>query len=495
MNQVICPPYEILEELEPGKKYRAVCPNSGQIVLIRRVRVDRGSQPDAALLVRLQSWIDQMSELSHPHVARLLDVKHGESEVYLISEWCDGISIRELIKTQHELAHPLIVYYMQQVAAGLDFLHSKGIPHRDFTLQRVLIDPGGTAKVLDTGILGIIPDELKQGGLTGAERGYVSPEELQGKGPSPEADRYRFAVACFELVAGTIPFSGESPMELRDAILAGKLTIPTTRNRNLPRHLVKVLEKALSRDPSQRPTTASYLIKPLSHTASYYAGVGLAAIEQNAKSGPSSERMLGVPRPLAVVGLGALLGITILSSQFGSMTAPQQKNSASTKQQGAAPATQSNGLATFGVAPSKDIASPELLWLARKRTGGERELVPALEVLMTGLVGSPVTAAQRELLSLLTHHDNPAMRRFVAKVISSREVTELSGDLLELLRDDSPTVRAAAIQALQTTLAPVSVSTLALRAAAESDPVIHSKIIELARALEVEARLAKGQGR
>lgn len=491
MNQVVCPPYEILEELEPGKKYRGISPDSGQIVLIRIIRVDRGSQPDTALLVRLQSWIDEMTELSHPHIARLLDVKHGESEVFLISEWCDGISIRELIKTQHELAHPLIVYYMQQVAAGLDFLHSKGVPHRDFTLQRVLIDPGGTAKVLDTGILGIIPDELKQGGLTGSERGYVSPEELLGKGPSPEADRYRFAVACFELVAGAIPFSGESPMELRDSILAGNITVPIIRNRNLPRHLVKVLEKALSRDPSQRPTSASYLIKPLSHTASYYAGIGLAGVEQRTKNGSSAEYMLGLPRPLAIVGIGALLGIAILSSQFGAAFAPRQSIS-----NAPTPQTDVNKtLEALGIDPNKDVASAELLVLARRRTGGERELVPVLEFLMTGLMGSPVTAAQRELLSLLTHHDNPAMRRFVAKVISIREVTELSGELLELLRDDSPTVRAAAIQALQTTLAPVSVADLALRAAAESDPIIHSKIIELARALNVEARLAKGQGR
>ena len=492
MNQIFCPPYEILEELETGKKYRAISPESGQVVAIRIVRVDRGSQPDAALLVRLQAWIDQMLGLSHPHVARLLDVKHGESEVFLISEWCDGISIRELIQSQQELAHPLIVYYMQQVAAGLDFLHSKGVCHRDFSLQRVLIDPGGTAKVLDVGILGILPDELKQGGLSGSERGYISPEELLGKGPSEEADRYRFTVGCFELVAGTIPFVGDSPMELREEILGGKITIPPVRNRNLPRHLVKVFEKALSSDPSDRPTTASHLIKPLSHTASHYSGLGLAANNPPEKKDLNSGRAIRVSRSLTIVGLGALFGIAILSSRIGRMVAPQQKNiSATTDQMSYSLDNNQNG----GGNGSRELVMGELLSIARRKTGAEKELIPALESLLNGSPTSPVTAQQRELLSLVTRHDNPAMRRFVVKVISSREVTELGGELLELLLDDSPTVRSAAIQALQTTLAPVPVSTLALRAAGESDPLIHSKIMELARALEVEGRLSKGQQR
>ena len=492
MNQIFCPPYEIVEELEPAKKYRAISPESGQVVAIRVVRVDRGSQPDAALLVRLQAWIDQMLGLSHPHVARLLDVKHGESEVFLISEWCDGISIRDLIQSQQELAHPLIVYYMQQVAAGLDFLHSKGVCHRDFTLQRVLVDPGGTAKVLDVGILGILPDELKQGGLSGSERGYISPDELLGKGPSAEADRYRFAVACFELVAGTIPFVGDSPMELREEILSGKITIPSVRNRNLPRHLVKVLEKALSIDPADRPTTASHLIKPLSHSASHYTGLGLAGNNPSENKDVNLGRTFRIPRSMTIVGLGALFGIAILSSRIGRMVAPQQKNSSSLVfQQGFQPSSKDNHLNGEGNVP-RELISGELLSIARRRTGAESDLVPALESIRNGSPTSPVTAQQRELLALITRHDNPAMRRFVVKVISSREVTELGGELLELLLDDSPTVRTAAIQALQTTLATVPVSTLALRAAGESDPLIHSKIIELARALEVEGRLSKG---
>ncbi len=495
MNQIFCPPYEIVEELEAGKKYRAISPESGQVVAIRVVRVDRGSQPDAALLVRLQAWIDQMLGLSHPHIARLLDVKHGESEVFLISEWCDGSSIRDLIQSQQELAHPLIVYYMQQVAAGLDFLHSKGVCHRDFSLQRILIDPGGTAKVIDAGILGILPDELKQGGLSGSERGYISPEELLGKGPSEEADRYRFTVACFELVAGTIPFVGDSPMELREDILRGKITIPSARNRNLPRHLVKVFEKALSRDLADRPTTASHLIKPLSHTASHYTGLALAGNNPIEKKDVNPGRASRVPRALTVVGLGALFGIAILSSRLGRIVAPQQKAHSSLAVQQVFQPSSGDNNQNGGGNGAKGLVSGELLSIARRRTGAEDELIPALESILNGSPTSPVTAQQRELLSLATRHDNPAIRRFVVKVISSREVTELGGELLELLLDDSPTVRSAAIQALQTTLAPVPVSTLALRAAGESDPLIHSKIMELARALEVEGRLSKGHQR
>lgn len=496
MSTLFCPPYEIIEEMVPGHLYKGISPDSGELVAIRTVQVGSGSTTDTGLLIRLQTWVDTMRTLHHPHIARLIDVKHGETGVFIISEWCEGHSLRTLLQAQQEVAHPLVVYYMQQVASGLDFLHSRGFYHRDFTLQRVLIDPGGTAKLIDVGLLGVIPDIERQGGLEGVERGYLSPEELLGQGPSPDADLFRFSVACFELLAGTIPFFGNTPAELRESILSRSRTLPDAQRRSLPRHLVKFFENALSIDVRDRPETASQLIKPIAQLGSHHSGLGVIGADFYRRR-KRSFMPARLPRSLAVIGLGALLGVAIVSTHLAQLIGVRnvgvedvQTRSAS-RQEDAEPF---GGIKNVQPDESKKITA-QLLSLAQRRTGGEKEVLPVLREMIAIPPSTPITATEQQLLRSLLEHDNPALRYFVVRVIERRNIEVLSEPLVSRLYDGDAAVRAATVRALQAMAVPVPVRTLSLRAAAESAPSVHAKLLELAEGLAAESKIGNERGR
>lgn len=507
MNEIFCPPYEVIQELIPGHLYKAIAPDSGDVVAIRLIRVGSDDNIDSALLVRLQAWVDTMIELNHPHIARLIDVKHGGSAVFIISEWCEGHSLRTLLQSQQEVAHPLIVYYMQQVAAGLDYLHSQGFCHRDFTLQRVLIDPGGTAKLIDVGLLGVIPDIDRQGGLEGVERGYISPEELLGFGPSPEADRFRFSVGCYELLAGMLPFLGNTPAELRESILSQSRVLPASQRRKLPSHLLKFFQKALSVNAEDRPGTAAELIKPVAQSSTRYSGLGGLGQDLDRLRARSSF-LSRMPRPVVFAGfagLVVLLGLAISSTHlvqllhFGDRSQSESQLSVTPVKMGTdeAPVQEAPPISPDSRSNRSEPTklSSQMLGVAHQRTGGEKELLPFLREMMTAPPSTPITVLEQQLLRSMLGHDNPALRHFVVRIIERRNVTELSEPLIGRLYDGDPGVRSAAIRALQVMAVPVPLKTLALRAAAESSPSVHAKLLELAEGLAAESKMGKDSGR
>lgn len=494
MNEIFCPPYEIVAELIPGHLYKGIAPDSGEVVSVRVVNVGIWPKIDAALIARLQTWVDMMVTLSHPNIARLLDVKHGESEVFIISEWCEGHSLRALMESQEALVHPMGIHYLQQVGAGLDYLHSKGICHRDFTLQRVLVDPGGMAKIIDVALLGVLSDLDKQGGLEGSERGYVSPQELLGQGPSREADLFRFSVGCFELLSGNLPFSGDTPAELRETILSRSRVLPDAQRRSLPRHLVKFFENALSVEVKNRPTTASQIIKPLAKTSTQHQALG-AINNEFPPFGGRSGLLRSVPRWLVLVTSAATLGIAVLSTHFGQLLTPNTE-SLQTPHNSATRLNPPVGVGTQEAVASRTSSdiSPQLLSIAQRRTGGEKEIFPILREMIEFPPSTPVRPPEQQLLKNLLEHDNPALRHFVIRIIERRNIPTLNDALIDRLYDGDPTVRATTVKALQAMAVPVPIKIIALRAAAESVPSVHAKLLEFGEGLAAESKMGKGSG-
>ena len=490
MATISCPPYDINEEILPDQLFSATAP-CGALVEIRVVKLAAGGSSHSGVIIQLQSWIDSMRETSHPHIARLIDVKQDERNIFLVTESCEGITLRELIQNQQELVHPLVVYYMQQVASGLDYLHSVGVHHRDFSLRRVLIDPGGTAKIVDVGLPGILPEVVTHGGLEGTERGYISPEELQGQGPSAQADLFRFAVACFELITGVLPFTGDTPTTLQASILSNSRTLPAVRSRVMPAHLKKAFERALSPQPGKRPNSAAQLVKALTYTETFATGRGLADLMSH-NAPPEARKKAKAPQWLVAGGLGLLVGVTLIAGTIGRSSPSMIESSADN------PALPEVALETSPFSPVRDRQTPakkilKLLPIAQKGTGGEQSLVPVLQYLFSETASTPTTSEEQQLLKALLAHDNPNIRRTVVQIIERRGIKELTDQLFPLLDDDDPGIRSVVVRALRSTFAPVSVKLLALKAASESVPAIHADILALAEGYAAELEMQKGQ--
>ena len=507
---ISCPPYLIVAELAAGYWYKAFDPANNRAVSIRVVRIGKGTKSNAGLLMNVQIWRDRMAGVNHPHIARLYEVKYGVAEVYLVTEWVEGHSLRSMMGTHTAIAHPLVVYYMGQVGQALDHLHEKGIVHRDITLHRMVVDASGTTKLVDVGLAGLIPQINRIGGLEGAERGYSAPEELRSGSPSIEADLYRFSVACYELMVGTIPFSAITPGDLREQILRGEVSTIVQANKSTAKSLNKIFQSALSVNPANRPKAAGELLKALSRTGdrhSSHAVLGdslITARDTIAHERPIRNRLKVVIAILLCISLIAGYQVireemTDLSDGSGKLDREVASIPQVTPSEIAEPApvaTEVIELAPTVIAkpPAKQTAAPApviskaVLAEVALRTGHERAILGGIR----GLSGCEwrVDAMARQFIRGILRHDNPGVRREGLKLVAACKVAELVSETAFLLKDDDPSVRARALDALGSVGDDRFVTSLVLTSIGERNPLLNAKMLQVAGQLRLVKSLA-----
>ena len=169
--------------------------------------------------------------LTHPNVAAVYQVGETETWVYLAMEFVDGTTLREQLK-DGPLPGPAARALALQMARGLAAAHAKGIVHRDFKPENIMVTTAGVVKVLDFGLakggsaiesdsaLGNAETETqitRDGTLLGTSA-YMSPEQALGMAVDPRSDVFAFGIVLFEMLAGRRPFEGRTAGELRAAI-------------------------------------------------------------------------------------------------------------------------------------------------------------------------------------------------------------------------------------------------------------------------------------
>ena len=167
-----------------------------------------------------------VERLYHPHVAavKTLEQDAGSGNFYLILELAEGVDLRRWRKQRGgrvPLAEALPV--LRQVAAALDFAHSRKIIHRDIKPGNIMVSADGTVKVLDFGLAAQIQSSLSRVSQvhfsTSGTGPYMAPEQWRGQRQDGAADQYALAVVAYELLAGHLPFEVQEAAILREAVL------------------------------------------------------------------------------------------------------------------------------------------------------------------------------------------------------------------------------------------------------------------------------------
>ncbi len=193
-----------------------------------------------------------LARLSHPNVVTLIDRGSTENDDYLVFEYVEGRSLKEMVKEK-----PLSVEdagrIMGQVAEGLAAAHQAGIVHRDVKPQNILIDRQGHAKITDFGIA-TGPDwtkVTKVGSIIGSAR-YMSPEQVKSKPVDVRSDVYSLGVVMYEMLAGHPPFDGANMPEIaRHHLNTPPPPLGPIRS-DLPAGLEKVVMRCLEKLPEDR---------------------------------------------------------------------------------------------------------------------------------------------------------------------------------------------------------------------------------------------------
>ena len=187
------------------------------IKLQRNVAVKRLEPPlneDARTRARFDREGRALAQLSHPNLVTLIDRGSTENEDYLVFEYVEGRSLKEL--TRDGLLDVAEVGRIAgQVAEGLAAAHLAGIVHRDVKPQNILIDRQRHAKITDFGIA-TGPDwtrVTRAGSIIGSAR-YMSPEQIRSKPVDARSDIYSLGVVMYEMLAGHPPFDGTNMPEI-----------------------------------------------------------------------------------------------------------------------------------------------------------------------------------------------------------------------------------------------------------------------------------------
>jgi eukaryotic-like serine/threonine-protein kinase len=222
---------------------------------------------DSDQLERFRREARSVARLNHPHIVTVIDAgeeaaEDGGSTPYIVLEYVEGETLKELIRREGALDIPQAIAYAIEIARALGAAHERMIVHRDVKPQNVLIGEEGGAKITDFGIARTLTEEgLTVPGRVLGTTDYVSPEQALGQPVTGQSDLYSLGVVLYEMLTGRVPFSGETPVAMRHVreqvpdvqLLRGEVSAATA----------SVVDRAVAKDLHWRYPDADSMVADL----------------------------------------------------------------------------------------------------------------------------------------------------------------------------------------------------------------------------------------
>jgi serine/threonine protein kinase len=208
---------------------------------------------DDDFVERFKREARSVAQLQHPNIVTVIDRGEEGGRQYIVFEYVDGENLKELVVRKGRLDVREALEVALEVARGLAFAHQHGIVHRDVKPQNVLLNGDGHAKVTDFGIARTIEvDGMTQTGTVLGTSNYIAPEQATGKRADAHSDVYALGAVLYELLAGDVPFPGESFV----AVAMKHVHEPPPNlldvRRDVPPRVAAAVDRALAKDPEER---------------------------------------------------------------------------------------------------------------------------------------------------------------------------------------------------------------------------------------------------
>ncbi|MDP9406152.1 MAG: protein kinase, partial [Actinomycetota bacterium] len=206
--------YELTERIASGGMaavWRGYDPVLARTVAVKLLHGHLAA--DAAFRERFRREAIAAAKLTHPHVVNLYDTGTDGDRVYLVMEFVDGATLRDVVADLGTLSVGQAADIGEKVARALDYAHERGLVHRDVKPANILIGDDGAVKVADFGIAKAeeAGGDLTKTGMVLGTAAYVAPEQITGGAPvDGRADQYALGCVLYEALTGRPPFKGDS---------------------------------------------------------------------------------------------------------------------------------------------------------------------------------------------------------------------------------------------------------------------------------------------
>ncbi|MDQ3686741.1 MAG: protein kinase [Acidobacteriota bacterium] len=264
--------YRILNRLGAGgmgEVWRAHDARLDREVAIKLLPASFAFDPDR--LRRFEQEARATSALNHPNILTVHDIGTHDGTPYIVAELLEGEELRA------ELDHGALLQrkaidYARQIADGLAAAHARGIVHRDLKPENLFVTTDGRVKILDFGLAKLRPSQpggvntdaptqkkMTDPGTVMGTVGYMAPEQVRGHEADHRADIFAFGVILYEMLSGKRTFSGESAIEVMNAILKDEPPELSETNAKISPALDRIVRRCLEKKPERRFQSASDL--------------------------------------------------------------------------------------------------------------------------------------------------------------------------------------------------------------------------------------------
>lgn len=271
INRTLDKRYTILERIGGGGMadvYRAHDKLLDRSVAVKVLRSQFTS--DEEFVSRFRREAQAAARLSHPNIVNIYDVGCDEDIYYIVMEYISGETLKERIQRAGQLSIESAVRIALEIAEALENAHQNGLVHCDIKPHNILTTKAGRIKVTDFGIAKAVTSATMThtGTIIGSVH-YFSPEQAKGAAVGAKSDIYSLGVVMYEMLTGTVPFNGETPISIALKHLQEEPRPLRESNPDVPPLVEAIVLKAMAKEPDQRFNDISEMMTDLRLAQNY----------------------------------------------------------------------------------------------------------------------------------------------------------------------------------------------------------------------------------
>jgi eukaryotic-like serine/threonine-protein kinase len=259
---------------------------------------------DDELVERFRREAATAAHLSHEHVVTIYDRGESEGTHYIAMEYVAGRALKSIIREEAPLELARAIDLIVQMLRAAGEIHGRGIVHRDLKPDNAIVDRADRLKLTDFGVARTPASDLTEHGTIFGSAHYLSPEQAAGGTVSAASDLYSVGVTLYELVAGRLPFQGDTAVSVAMKHVNERPIPPTYFNNAVTPELESAVMRALEKDPARRFTDADAFIDVLQSRTETAHEHRIGSRDHQARN----DRPRGLPHSLRHVAAGRRLG-------------------------------------------------------------------------------------------------------------------------------------------------------------------------------------------